>query len=514
MGAVHALVTSQQEDHSQSPEAKLAALVQAHPVFVLQFGLMLYIVLNFVLERYSPAFAHVMRVQALLCSFATNLLDCLLSMSVSGDVAFIVAPGNGTTTSGSGSTSSSEASSPTLRKMDLTSLPVNAEMLQRARGDMLALSQTRSGQQVAYALLALSCGAPRHSVLPVVMRGAAFLVRASVLLLVGLVPLPAGVLEAIGAHSEAEGGAKKKGKKGKKNKKNKAASGSGVDSTSPMRMLFPFPLAATAPSLHPETLDVLADMASFPVEFIVTRGWSKAAPKPKPGTAAAEAAAALPKPSTVQSIVQFLVMMVKGMVVMALLKVRLGRILDFVAPAAPAGVAVGDEALASANATSSSSSSSRSSSISSSSVEAEAPAPFFMSTWPLFRDPITRNVVSLVRQMLSPDGVTTIPGMGPRTEGAEAAEGAEGVLGEGTVEVAGASASGADGPAAVAEVEVPSAEPEAATSKPKVKVGGRKKGRSKGRKAAGGVAVAVGAAEAATPGATDSPDVASDASPP
>ena len=473
MGAVHALVMSQQEDQSQSPEAKLAALVQAHPVFVLQFGLMLYIVLNFVLERYSPTFAHVMRVQALLCSFATNLLDCLLSMSVSGDVAFVVPPNNGTTP-----TSGSEASAPTLRKMELASLTVNAELLQRARADMVTLSQTRSGQQVAYALLALCCGAPRHSVLPVVIRGAAFLVRAAVLLVVGLVPLPEGVLEAIAGQGEAEGNAKRRGKKGKKGKKSRPTSASGVvASTSPLRMLFPFPLSTTAPSLHPETLDVLADMASFPVEFFVTRGWSKAAPKPKAGTPEAAAAAALPKPSTAQSIVQFLVMMVKGMVVMALLKVRLGTILDFLAPPVAGAVAVAADAGADAGASAGGEAASAATASSSSVLATDASAPFFMSRWPLFSDPITRNVVSLVRQMLSPEGVTSIPGMGPKA----AEGGAEGVYAEGGEEAGVASAADVDA-GAVAVVD--------AVDTVDVGAAGRKKGAAETEGAAGAAGAA------------------------
>ena len=486
MGSVHALVTNQ--EGSASAEARLAALVQSHPIFVLQFGLMLYLMLNFVLERCTPstALAQVMRVQALVCSFFLQLLDCLGQMRTTGAVTLSIPPHSPTPTLGDDTDTDAavQAQHPTptpgshapevpeLKRFELSSLPATAELLTRARADMAALAQTRSGQGVGYALLALCCGAPSHCVLPIALGGSVFLFRAAGLVAMSVVPCGGAILGA-GAGAVRDGGAKK----GKKSKQRQATSSS---SHPVLRLLFPFPLAATSPTLNPETLDVLADFAAFPVEFFVTRGWSKQAPavsvgakfkpcRPKgtPQAAAEEAAAnvaataaaatttkassvavsdasqsaaavAVKKVSTLGSVAHFLAMMLKGMVLMALLKTRLRGIVEFIDPAPEGGLGLGVRVGGNGTNSSALGGVDFTPGVA---VSANA-APFFMSQWAFFKDPIVRNVLGLVRQMLSPEGVTSISSrdMGPAGEegvgkgggdGGEGGEVADVLLGDG-----------------------------------------------------------------------------------
>lgn len=380
----------------------MAELFRSHPIFLLQFGLAMYCLLNYLLEFGVQSVANgkyksLMRMQSLLCSMFCNLLDVVMRMSVSGDVTF-TAPMSGTTESQTNSTTTAHVT----RKVDILSLPVNKELLQRARSDMVVLAQRREGQGVAYAAIALSCGSPALSALPVIIRAIPLIMRSFLLLTACAAPVPQLVdLLRSGVSGSLQSGKRgaKKGK-GKAGKKSKAPSKPSPHSEL-IRILFPpihhtnhdsaknaedsIPAAEDAAlSLggaehHPETLDILADIISLPLEFFIMRQWSRA---DKPVVSKSAPAAPAVKTSTMMTIFLFAVMMVKSMVVMTYLKARLRNILDHLDP--PAAKTSENEI----------------------SLTQEKPsAPFFMAQWAFFKDPIVANIIALARQLLSPEGM-------------------------------------------------------------------------------------------------------------
>jgi hypothetical protein len=127
-------------------------------------------------------------------------------------------------------------------------------------------------------------------------------------------------------------------------------------------------------------------MVALPLEFFIMRQWSHT-PKPPKGSAAAAAAAAV-KQSTTSAIAHFVVMLVKSWVVMAYLKARLRSLLSLLdSPPVPA-LASEDDAGAVAE-----------------------EKVFFMARWTFFKDPIVRNVLTLAKGFLSPEGAP--PGANP-----------------------------------------------------------------------------------------------------
>ena len=411
--AVHEFAV-QEGSGAGAGEMKLADLFRAHPVFMLQLGISAYMLLSYTLEwamrsSMSAEYQMLVRAQSLLCSLFVYLLDAIMRMSVSGDVTLTTtvvaettagAPDNSTTTN-----------STVTRKVDMTSLPVDKEFLQRARGDMLSLAQGREGLGAAYAAISLVCGSPRFSTLPALIRACPLIARSLVIVVACAVPMPqllsaiAGVGGSVSDEDKASATATVKGKnskgkgkgKGKKRgAKGKAAASSSATVAGIVALLFPstqrsLPLQQQQPD---ESLDALAEMVALPLEFFIMRQWSHT-PKPPKGSAAAAAAAAV-KQSTTAAIVHFVVMLVKSWVVMAYLKARLRSLLALLEPPPVPALPTEDDAGADAGPA----------------VEAVAEEKvFFMARWPFFKDPIVRNVLSLAKGFLSPEGAP--PGANP-----------------------------------------------------------------------------------------------------
>jgi hypothetical protein len=261
---------------------------------------------------------------------------------------------------------------------------------------MLALAQGREGLGAAYAAISLVCGSPRFSTLPALIRACPLIARSLVLVVACAVPMPqlltaiAGVGVGISDEDKASA-ASAKGKKSKGKKrgaKGKAAASPSATVAGIVALLFPstqrsLPLQQQQPD---ESLDALAEMVALPLEFFIMRQWSHT-PKPPKGSAAAAAAAAV-KQSTTSAIAHFVVMLVKSWVVMAYLKARLRSLLSLLDPPPVPALASEDDAGAVAE-----------------------EKVFFMARWPFFKDPIVRNVLTLAKGFLSPEGAP--PGANP-----------------------------------------------------------------------------------------------------
>lgn len=393
-----------QNGQGAAVEVKLAELFRAHPVFMLQLGISTYIMLSYAMEwamrsSMSAEYQMLVRAQSLLCSLFVYLLDAIMRMSVSGDVTLtttVVAETMTTKTDEGGAPDNSTTNSTVTRTVDMTSLPVDKEFLQRARGDMLALAQGREGLGAAYAAISLVCGSPRFSTLPALIRACPLIARSLVLVVACAVPMPqlltaiAGVGVGISDEDKASA-ASAKGKKSKGKKrgaKGKAAASPSATVAGIVALLFPstqrsLPLQQQQPD---ESLDALAEMVALPLEFFIMRQWSHT-PKPPKGSAAAAAAAAV-KQSTTSAIAHFVVMLVKSWVVMAYLKARLRSLLSLLDPPPVPALASEDDAGAVAE-----------------------EKVFFMARWPFFKDPIVRNVLTLAKGFLSPEGAP--PGANP-----------------------------------------------------------------------------------------------------
>jgi len=444
---VHASVVLEVQEGNNF-EGKLASLVRSHPVFLLQFGISVYMLLSFALEwvtrsSASDKYRVVMRVQSLLCSLFINLLDVIMRMSVSGDVTITspVSLAEGDKSSSSSGEPVMRKEADVIRKVDMTSLPVTKELLQRARKDMQSLAQQREGQGVAYAAIALACGAPAHSAFTVVLRSVPFVARALLLVLACAFPVPS-LLEAMsgdvgraasgvdGQSSDRKVAGKTKGKangKGKVKRKGKAGVAArrvvSIGGLNIMHLLFPSSqalLPEDAPAsvsdaaeistsrLAPDTLDVLVDMLSLPIEFFLMRGWSKQT-RPKP---VAAAAAAPTKSDTLSTVIGFAVSMVKSGVVMAYTKSRVRTLLDQLDPPSPMSILSSNQTDPTSLGSTDASAPVRETgtdleaTIASPKVAVfdKSEPPFFMSRWPLFRDPVTRNIIAVVRQFIALDG--------------------------------------------------------------------------------------------------------------